>query len=104
MAVIITASLRAMAITAFLLAARPPLAASLSPWRRRAQSGPNGPRRYWVTLNQELPQVAVAAFGDGQLSVGAAGLVAAGNQSEVGSDVAPVFEAVRIFDAQDEGQ
>ena len=54
-------------------------------------------------LGEEGAEVFVAGFAYGELFVGAAGLVAAGDEAEVGADVARVFEAAGVFDAQDEG-
>ena len=54
-------------------------------------------------MREEGAEVFVAGFADGELFVGAAGLVAAGDEAEVGADVARVFEAVGIFDAEYEG-
>jgi len=51
-------------------------------------------------LSEQGSEVFVAGFADGELFVGAAGLVAAGDEAEVGADVARVFEAVGIFDAE----
>lgn len=51
-------------------------------------------------LGEEGAEVFVAGFADGELFVAAAGLVAAGHEAEVGTDVSWVFEAARIFDTQ----
>lgn len=46
----------------------------------------------------------IASFADGELLVGVAGLISAGNEPEVSADVTWIFEAAWIFNGEDEGQ
>ena len=55
-------------------------------------------------VDEEAAQLGVACFGDGELFVALAGLVAAGDESEVGSDVAGAGEALGVFEGENKAE
>lgn len=76
-----------------------------------AQSGfaECGGRAEWAedvvgAVDEETAQLGVAGFGDGELLVGLAGLVASGDESEVGADVAGAGESLGVFEGEDEAE